>query len=346
MYKYLIRPLLFLIPPETIHNIISVFLRIILKIPGFKELLRCILTVRNQKLHRNFAGMEFGNPVGMAAGFDKDGKLYNELYCFGFSFIEVGTITPEPQSGNKRPRSFRLVKDRALINRMGFNNEGVESVARRLKRRRSGFIIGGNIGKNSTTANEDAVNDYETCFKGLYGHVDYFVVNVSCPNINNLTELQDASSLEEILGRLMKIRKEKEFYKPVLLKISPDLDYKKLDEIIGICEKTGVDGIVATNTTIAREGLETGGERIEKIGNGGLSGKPLGDRSTEIIRYISKKTNGTMPVIGVGGIMSPGDAIEKLEAGAKLVQLYTGFIYEGPSLVKRINKAILKHFSS
>ena len=346
MYKKLIRPLLFLIPAETIHNIISIFIRLICRVPGLNGLLRCIFSIRNQKLSRTLAGLNFGNPVGMAAGFDKNGRLYNELSNFGFSFVEVGTITPEPQSGNPKPRSFRLVKDKALINRMGFNNDGVESVIKRLKKRRSHIMVGGNIGKNSNTDNENAVNDYDVCFKRLYEHVDYFVVNVSCPNINNFTELQDAGSLEKILVRLMKIRKGKENYKPVLLKISPDLDYKKLDEIINICEKTGVDGIVATNTTIERKGLRTGKQRIENIGYGGLSGEPLKERSTEIIRYISKSTNGKMPVIGVGGIMSPDDAVEKIEAGATLVQLYTGFIYEGPFLVKRINKAILKRFSS
>ncbi len=345
MYRNIIRPLLFLIPPETIHNIISLLLRILLAIPGFKALTGCFLTIKNEGLKRKVAGLEFDNPVGMAAGFDKNGKLFNKLAVFGFSFVEIGTITPGPQPGNKRPRSFRLVRDKALVNRMGFNSKGVESVVKRLKKKRKGLIIGGNIGKNSTTPNERAVNDYEKCFNALYEHIDYFVVNVSCPNVNNLTELQDASSLEEILERLVRLRKEKEYYRPVFLKISPDLDFEKLDNIIGICKKNGIDGIVATNTTISREGLKTGKDRIEKIGVGGLSGAPLRDRSTEIIRYITEKTNGGMPVIGVGGILNARDAIEKIEAGATLVQLYTGFIYEGPFLVKRINKAILKRFN-
>lgn len=344
MYKVIIRPLLFLFPPETIHNLVNIILRIAFSIPGSRALAGCIFKIKDKKLVRNVAGLEFENPVGLAAGFDKNGLLYNELSSFGFALVEVGTVTPKPQSGNKRPRSFRLVKDRALVNRMGFNNVGVDRVIKRLKRKGSKLIIGGNIGKNSITANENAVNDYEICFNKLYNYVDYFVVNVSCPNISNLTELQDVDSLEAILGRLVKIRKGKEVYKPVLLKISPDLDNKKLDDVIKICEKLDINGIVATNTTIEREGLRTNKDRIERIGNGGLSGKPLKDKSTQIIRYIYEKTSGKMPIIGVGGIMSPEDAIEKIEAGATLVQLYTGFIYEGPFLVKRINRAILKRF--
>ena len=344
MYKVIIRPVLFLIPPETIHNLVNIILKITFSIPGCIAFAGIIFKLKNKKLARNIAGLEFENPVGLAAGFDKNGLLYNELSCFGFSLVEVGTVTPKPQSGNKKPRSFRLIRDKALINRMGFNNAGVDRVIKRIKRKGRKVIIGGNIGKNSITTNENAVNDYEICFEKLYNYVDYFVVNVSCPNISNLTELQDVDSLEAILDRLVKIRKGKEVYKPVLLKISPDLDNKKLDDIIKICEKMDINGIVATNTTIEREGLKTNKDRIEKIGNGGLSGKPVKDKSTQIIRYINEKTNGKMPIIGVGGIMSPEDAIEKIEAGATLVQLYTGFIYEGPFLVKRINRAILKRF--
>jgi dihydroorotate dehydrogenase len=345
MYKTFLRPVLFIIPPETIHNIIKIIIKLIIVIPGIRCLFNIFFRVKNKKLVKNVFGMEFKNPVGLAAGFDKNGFIYNELSAFGFSFVEIGTITPKAQKGNEKPRSFRMARDKAIINRMGFNNIGVERVVERLKRKGSNVIVGGNIGKNSLTANEQAVNDYEICFKKLYEFVDYFVLNVSCPNIDNLTELQDLSSLEIILERIMKIRKEKDIYKPVLLKISPDLDSKKLDDIIKISENKGINGIVATNTTIKREGLLTEKERVEKIGNGGLSGKPLKDESTRIIRYINKKTKGKIPVIGVGGIMSPEDAIEKIEAGAALVQLYTGFIYEGPFLVKRINKAILKRFS-
>ncbi|UCH14103.1 MAG: quinone-dependent dihydroorotate dehydrogenase [Bacteroidales bacterium] len=345
MYKVIIRPLLFLIPPETIHNFVNTALKIIFSIPGSRAVAGSIFKVKRKELVRNVAGLEFRNPVGLAAGFDKNGLLYNELSSFGFAFIEVGTVTPKPQPGNKRPRSFRLVKDKALINRMGFNNVGVDKVIERLRRKGNKVIIGGNVGKNSVTANKDAVNDYETCFEKLYNYVDYFVVNVSCPNISNLTELQDIDNLGEILERLVRIRKGKEVYKPVLLKISPDLDNNKLDDIIKICEKMDINGIVCTNTTIEREGLRTHPGKIERIGSGGLSGKPIKDRSTQIIRYINEKTDGRMPIIGVGGIMSPEDAIEKIEAGATLVQIYTGFIYEGPFLVKRINKEILKRFS-
>jgi len=344
MYKTILRPVLFLIPAETIHNIVNIIIKLIFIIPGTRALSVIIFRVKNKKLIRNVFGLKFENPVGLAAGFDKNGFLYNELSAFGFSFVEVGTITPKPQKGNEKPRSFRLVRDKALINRMGFNNKGVERVIKRLKIKRCSVIVGGNIGKNSLTANENAVNDYVTCFEKLYNYVDYFVINVSCPNISNLTELQDVSSLVVILERIMKIREQKKIYKPVLLKISPDLDSKKLDDIIKLSEIIGINGIVATNTTIKREGLTTEKDRVERIGNGGLSGKPLKDESTQIIRYITEKTKGKMPVIGVGGIMSPEDAIEKIEAGAVLVQLYTGFIYEGPLLAKRINKAILKRF--
>ena len=344
MYKNFLRPVLFLIPPETIHNIVNIFIKVIFIIPGIRTLSGLFFRVKNKELVRNVFGLKFESPVGLAAGFDKSGFLYNELSAFGYSFVEVGTITPKPQPGNEKPRSFRLIKDKALINRMGFNSVGVDRVIKRLKRKRSKVIIGGNIGKNSLTANENAVYDYEICFEKLYDYVDYFVINVSCPNISNLTELQELSSLEVILERIMKIRKGKTVYKPVLLKISPDLDSKKLDDIIKLSEVMGINGIIATNTTIKREGLTTEKDRIERIGNGGLSGKPLKDRSTQIIRYINQKTKGKMPVIGVGGIMSPEDAVEKIEAGAVLVQLYTGFIYEGPFLVRKINKAIMKRF--
>lgn len=342
MYKYLIRPLLFLFSPETIHHIIVCFLKIVFNIPGLSRLLGLMFKVRDKRLEREFAGLKFISPVGLAAGFDKNASLYNELSNFGFSFIEIGTVTPEPQAGNKRPRSFRLTKDGALINRMGFNNTGIDKVTGKLKKRKRSIIIGGNIGKNTVTDNENAHKDYEVCFRKLYDNVDYIAVNVSCPNINNLTELQDYRSLDNIIGRLMDIRKEQTEYKPVMLKISPDLSNNELDEILDICSKYKIDGIIATNTTVSRDGLRTAQARLEEIGDGGLSGKPLRDRSTAIIKYISKETGGKMPVIGVGGIMSPEDAVEKIKAGASLVQVYTGFIYEGPFLAKRINKAVLK----
>ena len=342
MYKILVRPLLFLFTPESIHHIVGKILKISFIIPGVSYLINRLYFAKNIALERNVAGLKFKNPVGLAAGFDKNALLYNELSNLGFSFVEIGTVTPEPQPGNKMPRSFRLEKDKALINRMGFNNDGVEAVVNRLKRRKCNIIIGGNIGKNTLTPNGDAYNDYEICFRKIYDYVDYIAVNVSCPNINNLTELQDAKALENILHGLMEIRKKQAKHKPVFLKVSPDLDNTQLDEVIEICRNKGVNGIIATNTTIAREELRSSKDKICKIGKGGLSGRPITKRSTAVIKYLSKKLEGKLPIIGVGGIMSSEDALEKIEAGATLVQVYTGFIYEGPCLAKRINKAILK----
>ncbi len=297
--------------------------------------------VKNDKLKRTVFGLEFDNPVGFAAGFDKNAEIYNQFSNFGFSFIEIGTVTPKPQAGNPKPRSFRIKKDSGLINRMGFNNKGVEFAANKLKKRHK-VIIGGNIGKNTATPNSDALNDYEVCFNELHDHVDYFVVNISCPNVTDLRELQDKGSMLNILGRLKELNTQKENPKPILLKISPDLNNQQLDDVIDIVKETKIDGLVATNTTVTRENLETSDEEVKAIANGGMSGKPITNRSTEVIRYIANKTNRQIPIIGVGGIMTPEDAIEKLEAGASLVQVYTGFIYEGPCFVKKINKAILK----
>jgi dihydroorotate dehydrogenase len=295
----------------------------------------------HELLKREVFGLKFDNPVGLAAGFDKDALIYNEFYCFGFAFIEVGTITPLGQQGNPRPRLFRIVKDQGLINRMGFNNNGLPAAIRQLKKNRERVIIGGNIGKNTLTENRDAPGDYARCFRELYDYVDYFVINVSCPNIGSLSELQDREQLAGIVSHLVQIKQNMALKRPVLIKISPDLTYQQIDDIINIAHEYGLDGIIATNTSLSREGLSTGRERIAEIGSGGLSGRPLSKRSTEIIRYIHRKTGGDLPIIGVGGILTPEDALEKLEAGASLVQIYTGFIYEGPGLVKRINKAIL-----
>ncbi len=342
MYKYIIRPVLFLFPPELVHHFIVVVIKISFRIPGISAIISKFFKVNHPNLKREFMGMEFSNPVGLAAGFDKNGTFFNEFSSFGFSFIEVGTITPKGQPGNPKPRSFRLTKDNALINRMGFNNIGVHEAIKNLKKRKQGLIIGGNIGKNTLTPNEKAVEDYEYCFRELYNYVDYFVVNVSCPNITDLSELQDQKALEKILGRLVALRKGQSVYRPILLKISPDLNDNQLDQVIDIHFKIGIDGIVATNTTIQRNYLETDIRKVNKIGNGGLSGQPLTNRSTEVIRYITKKSDGKIPVIGVGGIMTVQDAIEKIKAGATLIQVYTGFIYEGPGFVKKINKALLK----
>jgi len=343
MYRILIRPLLFLLPPETIHRLLVSFLRIIFKIPGIQLIAHRVYHVKHKALETEFLGLTFSSPVGLAAGFDKNAEVYREFHAFGFSFVEIGTVTPLGQSGNPRPRSFRIPKDRGLINRMGFNNHGAEAAAWKLSHKRpKGLILGGNIGKNTQTPNETAVGDYETVFKTIYEGVDYFVVNVSCPNITDLHKLQDQASLELILGRLLEIRKGRTDSKPVLLKISPDLNEKQLDETLEIVSKMQLDGIVATNTTITRNGLKTSAEEIKVIGNGGMSGAPITARSLEVVRYIHKKTAGKLPIIAVGGIMSVQDAMNMFEAGATLIQLYTGFVYGGPGLAKRINKELLK----
>lgn len=340
MYKRIIRPVLFLLQPETIHHLIVNFLKIGFKIPGIAYFTRKSFSIKNDMLKRTFLGMEFTNPIGFAAGFDKNAEVYNQFSNFGFSFIEIGTVTPKPQAGNPKPRSFRIPKDSGLINRMGFNNKGVDFAVSKLKKKHNA-IIGGNIGKNTATSNEKALDDYVYCFKQLYNHVDYFVVNLSCPNIKDLRKLQDKDSTINILNSLTEIRRIKDIYKPILLKISPDLTNDQLDDVIETFNITGIDGVVATNTTVSREGLITDKKRIDEIANGGLSGKPLTKRSTEIIKYLHQKSEGNIPIIGVGGIMSVQDALDKLEAGASLIQLYTGFIYEGPGFVKRINKALL-----
>jgi dihydroorotate dehydrogenase len=280
--------------------------------------------------------------VGLAAGMDKDAKLVDEFGNLGFGFVEIGTLTPKAQPGNDQPRLFRLVEDEAVINRMGFNNQGAEAAALRLKNRKSNVIVGGNIGKNKITPNEEAVRDYELAFDLLYDYVDYFVVNVSSPNTPNLRALQEKEPLKELLKAVKNKNQQKVVQKPILLKIAPDLTEGQLDDIIEIVKETQIDGVIATNTTIDRSGLKTSRETIEAIGMGGLSGKPLKDKSTAVIRYLVQKSGNSFPVIGVGGIHSAGDALEKLEAGAVLVQLYTGFIYEGPGLIKEINKAVLK----
>ena len=299
----------------------------------------------NPLLERELFGIKFPNPVGLAAGLDKNAEAFDMLGYLGFGFVEIGTLTPVGQPGNPKPRAFRLKNDKALINRMGFNNFGAENAVKRLKSKKSKIIIGGNIGKNKITPNENAIDDYIKTFESLFPYVDYFAVNISSPNTPNLRELQDKEPLKKLLGKLRDINLEKPLPKPVLLKIAPDLSNAQLDDIIEIVETTGTSGIIATNTTIERNGLSYSKEYIDQIGTGGLSGKPLKNRSTEVIRYIVEKTNARIPVIGVGGIMSANDAIEKINAGASLVQLYTGFIYEGPALIKRINKRILKGIS-
>lgn len=342
MYKLLIRPVLFLFDPEKVHHFTFNILRIKGSIPGFKSLVSLLFSYKNPKLERTLFGITFKNPVGLAAGFDKDAKLIDELATFGFGFIEIGTLTPKAQPGNEKPRLFRLPQDQAIINRMGFNNGGVAEAVERLKKRSSTVIVGGNIGKNKITPNENAFDDYAKCFEALYEHVDYFVINVSSPNTPGLRELQEKEPLRKLLSYVKSLSKAKPTPKPILLKIAPDLTTSQLDDVIEILKETQTDGIIATNTTISRDGLITSSETVQKIGAGGLSGKPLTKRSTEVISYLRKQLGAGYPIIAVGGIMSPQDAIDKLNAGADLIQLYTGFIYEGPSIVKRINKVISK----
>ncbi|WP_348810788.1 quinone-dependent dihydroorotate dehydrogenase [Flavobacterium maritimum] len=336
MYKLFVRPILFCFDPEKVHYFTFSLIRFVSKIPGFPSLFRALFEVKDSRLEREVFGLKFKNPVGLAAGFDKDATLYQEFSNFGFGFIEIGTLTPKGQEGNPKKRLFRLKADNAIINRMGFNNGGVLEAVEHLKKNK-GVLIGGNIGKNKLTPNEEATSDYEICFDALFDYVDYFVVNVSSPNTPNLRALQDKEPLTQLLQTLQNKNLARPKQKPILLKIAPDLTDEQLLDIIDIVNETKIAGVIATNTTLSREGLQS----ENKIETGGLSGKPLAKRSTEVIRFLSEKSNKAFPIIGVGGIHSAEDALEKLEAGASLVQIYTGFIYEGPALVKAINKKIL-----
>jgi dihydroorotate dehydrogenase len=336
MYKLILRPLFFCFDPEKIHYFTFSAIRFLNKIPGFPSLFKALYEVNDPRLEREVFGIKFKNPVGLAAGFDKDAKLYQELSNFGFGFIEIGTLTPVGQDGNPKKRLFRLKEDNAIINRMGFNNGGVHEAVARLKKNK-GVLIGGNIGKNKVTPNAEAINDYEICFEALFPYVDYFVVNVSSPNTPNLRELQEKEPLKKLLQTLENNKLQTTNHKPILLKIAPDLSDDQLIDIIEIVNETKIAGVIATNTTISREGLQS----ENKSEMGGLSGKPLAKRATEVIRFLAEKSNNSFPIIGVGGIHSAEDALEKLNAGASLVQLYTGFIYEGPALVKAINKKII-----
>ncbi|HET8839669.1 MAG TPA: quinone-dependent dihydroorotate dehydrogenase [Flavobacteriaceae bacterium] len=343
MYKTLIRKILFLFDPEKVHHFTFSFLQTIFKIPGTASFFKRNFQLDDPRLEREVFGLKFKNPVGLAAGFDKDAKLYKELSQLGFGFIEIGTLTPKPQPGNEKKRLFRLKEDQAIINRMGFNNEGVEAAVKRLKKNNPSasserVLIGGNIGKNKFTPNDRAVSDYLYCFNALFPYVDYFVVNVSSPNTPNLRELQEKKPLTDLLNKLQEKNRQQNIPKPILLKIAPDLSDSQLLDIIEIISETKIAGVIATNTTISRDGLIS--ENKEETG--GLSGKPLKNRSTEVIRFLSEKSNNAFPIIGVGGIHSAKDALEKLNAGASLIQLYTGFIYEGPGLVKAINRELAK----
>ncbi|RYZ54017.1 MAG: quinone-dependent dihydroorotate dehydrogenase [Sphingobacteriales bacterium] len=342
MYQ-LVRKLLFGMDPEAVHYMVMDKLRQAYSFKLSRSFLKSQYTLKDPGLETELWGLRFPNPVGLAAGFDKDGKYTDALACLGFGFIEIGTVTPRPQPGNPKPRLFRLPADKAVINRMGFNNGGASAAAARLKHRKEKIIIGGNIGKNKDTPNEQATSDYEACFHELYPVVDYFVVNVSSPNTPGLRELQEKAPLTALLNRVMELNRQTGAPRPLLLKIAPDLTDSQLDDIIDIVKSTGIQGIVATNTTIDRSALLTPGAEVEQMGAGGLSGAPLKQRSTEVIRYIREKSGNTIPVIAAGGIFTAADAREKLDAGASLVQVYTGFIYEGPAIAKNICKGLLKH---
>jgi len=337
MYKAIIRKFLFLFDAEKVHHFTFSLLKVVFKFPFVDTIVKKRHVIEDNKLERNLFGLTFKNPIGLAAGFDKNAVLFNELSNFGFGFIEVGTVTPKPQGGNPKKRIFRLKKDNAIINRMGFNNDGVSAVVERLKHKKTQIIIGGNIGKNKVTPNADAVNDYIYSFNALFDVVDYFVVNVSSPNTPNLRDLQEKEPLTNLLNRLQQENDLHQKRKPILLKIAPDLTDRQLLDIIDIVNVTKIDGVIATNTTISREGLQS----FKKNETGGLSGKPLTNRSTEVIRFLSEKSNKSFPIIGVGGIHSAKDALEKIKAGADLIQIYTGFIYEGPKLIRQINKELL-----
>ena len=343
MYKALIRPIFFFFDPEKIHHFTFSLIKFFSKIPLIPNIFRSLYQTNDPRLERTLFGITFKNPVGLAAGFDKNAILYNELANFGFGFIEIGTVTPKGQEGNPKKRLFRLQEDKGIINRMGFNNEGLEAAIHQLKKNKGKVIIGGNIGKNTQTLPENYTEDYLTCFKALHPYVDYFVLNVSCPNVSSHAKLNDKDYLVELITECQNLNKKESIQKPILLKIAPDLNNNQLDEIIDLVAETKIDGVIASNTSVSREDLKTSKERLAEIGNGGLSGQPIKEKSTKVIQYLANKSNKSFPIIGVGGIHSENDALEKLNAGADLVQIYTGFIYEGPSLVKRINKAILKN---
>ena len=340
-YQNILKPLLFLVDPELAHYIVAHGLRLIMKVPGVSLIFNWVYGFKHQDLSREVFGLRFENPVGLAAGFDKNAYSVDDYSNLGFGFIEVGTVTPKAQAGNPTPRLFRLPQDEALINRMGFNNDGMFAMQKRLAARKSKVIVGGNLGKNKVTPNEEAEEDYCLSFETLFNDVDYFAVNVSSPNTPNLRALQEKEPLKKLLMRLQKLNQSKQKPKPILLKIAPDLTNEQLDDVIEIVMETKLAGIIATNTTISRDGLKSSDKLTNEMG--GLSGRPLRERSTEVIAYLYGKSKGKIPIIGVGGIHSAEDAIEKLKAGACLIQLYSGFVYEGPGLIKKINQAILKN---
>jgi len=342
MYKSIIRPILFKFDPEVVHYFTFDAIKILSKIPRISFLTRRLFQVNHPALERELFGLRFKNPVGLAAGFDKNAVLYNELANFGFGFIEIGTVTPKPQEGNPKKRLFRLQSDKGIINRMGFNNAGLDAAIVQLKKNKKQLIIGGNIGKNTQTLPEGYTADYLECFKALHPYVDYFVLNVSCPNVGSHAKLNDKDYLEELIKAVQDLNATFTKSKPILLKIAPDLNETQLDEIIELVSATKLEGVIASNTSTSRDHLKTDTTILETIGNGGVSGQPIKEKSTQVIKYLSEKSQKAFPIIGVGGIHSAQDALEKIAAGADLIQIYTGFIYEGPTLIKRINKALLK----
>jgi len=341
MYKYILLPIFFRFDAEQIHYFVCDLLKFAFKIPGVPALLRSLYTFEHPDLVQEVAGLRFRNPIGLAAGFDKNAEMVDQLEALGFGFIEIGTVTPRPQPGNDKPRLFRVKEDEALVNRMGFNNKGAAVAAAKLRYRKSSILVGGNIGKNKDTPNEQALSDYIICFNELFEVVDYFVVNVSSPNTPGLRDLQEKGPLTELLRELQIRNKQRPNPKPIFLKIAPDLTFSQLDDIIAIVKETGIAGVIATNTTISRENLKTSKDTLDKIGAGGLSGQPLKYRATEVIRYLCERSGNAFPIIGVGGIASAADALEKRNAGAGLLQIYSSFIYEGPGLVKKICKAMV-----
>ena len=340
MYKHLIKPILFRFNPETAHNLLFSCLAFLRHVPFAHSIIRAIYKKEAPSLSKEVFGITFPNPVGLAGGLDKNGEFYNDMANFGFGFVEIGSLTPQPQDGNPKPRCFRVPQDKAIINRFGINNKGVRNAVEHLKKNRPEVIVAANISKNTTSINEDAAKDYESAFALLYDFVDMFVVNVSCPNVVGLTSLQDISFLSEIVDKLLNLRMYYDEYRPILLKVSPDLSKEQLDDIMDYCLRSGIDGIVAGNTTRSRDRLTISQDKIEKIGNGGMSGAPVHKKNLELVRYIHTRTEGKLPIIGVGGIMSEEQAKAMIDAGASLVEIYSGFIYEGPALVKRIIKSL------
>ena len=345
MYKILIRPILFLFDPEKVHYFTFSVIKLLHKIPFVSGIIRSMYQINDERLERRLFGITFKNPVGLAAGFDKNAVIYNELANFGFGFIEIGTVTPKGQVGNPKKRLFRLKDDLGIINRMGFNNEGIAPAIENLKKNKGQVIIGGNLGKNTATQPENYTEDYCEVFTALHPYVDYFVLNVSCPNVGSHAKLNDKDYLIELISTVQALNRKELNQKPILLKIAPDLNNQQLDEIIELVAETNIDGVIASNTSTTRDNLKASKERLEAIGNGGVSGQPIKAQSTKVIKYLADKSNKAFPIIGVGGIHSAEDALEKINAGADLVQIYTGFIYEGPKLIKKINKVILKEAS-